>query len=848
MKLSVSNLVLAALIGGLALAEDASTKKCDFLPLSETTPMEISLPASTFASSKSELPIEFFGVHPLVVRKNIPYGGTPKVTISRYSGSAPELTYDEITDTVSIKSTSCASLSSTSAPAGDSATSKGTGLFSALALAAVSSINENARPMAALLAAGLAGGGFLGANAEEESCMPVVSVVVEAPQAYRSVVETCWQEFNDTTICPDPFPTFDTCDDVEPSCPVVVVGGGAGGLYSALRMVDEGLIEGSDICVFEATERVGGRLFSMRGLGPDNDLVVDSGGYRTYPQFTPTLHALITEYLDITMDCYDDSEPCEVYNIVDEEGKKAGFATFVEEMMQRLVDAGACFYPYHELTSFSQREATSEEIPASPVSNSYNNKVTTLNFANGVVATATSTTILNLPQRPLLSIIRNSDLDAVDMIDADTLDALHSVQTVMAPKLYLYYPKGQVWWRQLGIRQGEFAWDGDARNMLLSGRYHDGAVYCDDEDDPDTCHGFLLAVYTNDLSGNKLQYFRRFQRDRPEPVTILANTDLEGQEFLKHAHERLVEFHTYYNTEPAVNYTGFTASQVFANSDPPTFALLSVWNTAIPWAGGAWHSWTDLDNIEKAMSPLVDYNIFTVNEGYSLLQGWAEGTIKAADNILSTYFDIERPWDFDVVDVNQLVRQTNSEECVETSDSGSSSGGSSSGGSTNDDDDGAADAILCFAGDSMVEMADGSLKAIKDVQAGDFVATGVNGRGKGLVTEALVHPVEREVAVAVVDTAFGELVGTPDHPVYSTEKENWLELHEMEAELAVRLESRYMDAFYNLEVDGNILEEDKASHSYVVNGVTASGLGDHMELNKRFPRQEAFIEAAAQMA
>lgn len=46
-------------------------------------------------------------------------------------------------------------------------------------------------------------------------------------------------------------------------------------------MVDEGKVEASDVCIFEMTERVGGRLFSLRGLGPDGDLTVDAGGYRT---------------------------------------------------------------------------------------------------------------------------------------------------------------------------------------------------------------------------------------------------------------------------------------------------------------------------------------------------------------------------------------------------------------------------------------------------------------------------------------------------------------------------------------------------------------------------------------
>jgi len=43
-------------------------------------------------------------------------------------------------------------------------------------------------------------------------------------------------------------------------------------------MLEVGQINGSDVCIFEATDRVGGRLYSLRGLGPNKDLTVDAGG------------------------------------------------------------------------------------------------------------------------------------------------------------------------------------------------------------------------------------------------------------------------------------------------------------------------------------------------------------------------------------------------------------------------------------------------------------------------------------------------------------------------------------------------------------------------------------------
>ena len=60
-------------------------------------------------------------------------------------------------------------------------------------------------------------------------------------------------------MCPSPFPTFTEATDAAPTCQLAVVGAGTGGLYTALRLVDTGKYSGSSICIFEMTERVGGR-------------------------------------------------------------------------------------------------------------------------------------------------------------------------------------------------------------------------------------------------------------------------------------------------------------------------------------------------------------------------------------------------------------------------------------------------------------------------------------------------------------------------------------------------------------------------------------------------------------
>ena len=254
-------------------------------------------------------------------------------------------------------------------------------------------------------------------------------------------------------------------------------------------------------------------------------------------------------------------------------------------------------------------------------------------------------------------------------------------------------------------------------------------------------------------------------------------------------------------------------------------------------SGGAWHAWTDLSNVELAQKPLVPAQIYVINEAYSLLHGWAEGSIKLADSILEDYFDIPRPWDFPVNDLVQFVQQTNSRECVESDEDTTGGGGDTGGdGGGGGGGGGNSNPALCFTADATVLMANGTYKKIVDVQRGDLVATGI--KGAGLVTEKLVHTVqEPTVTTAQLLTKDGLLVGTPSHPIYH--QGEWIELGDLESDL-LSIQDQAVEAFYNLEIDGHILNDKESSHSYVVNGVIASGLGDHVQLNELYPRQNVW--------
>ena len=86
--------------------------------------------------------------------------------------------------------------------------------------------------------------------------------------------------------------------------------------------------------------------------------------------------------------------------------------------------------------------------------------------------------------------------------------------------------------------------------------------------------------------------------------------------------------------------------------------------------------------------------------------------------------------------------------------------------------------FLCFTRDALVCMADDTLVPIADVKKGDYVYTVFpNDNAPGLVTDVLVHEVPdsgEEVEVGVVHTEYGDLVGTPSHPIYFHDQ--WMEL------------------------------------------------------------------------
>ena len=262
---------------------------------------------------------------------------------------------------------------------------------------------------------------------------------------------------------------------------------------------------------------------------------------------------------------------------------------------------------------------------------------------------------------------------------------------------------------------------------------------------------------------------------------------------------------------------------------PPTFGVLATWNAATLGAGGGWHGWTDLTLADAMPAALASHGAYVINEAYSKVQGWAEGSLQVADEVLEDYFDMPRPWSFGHSSYPMHLAQTTPVQACDDD------GGTAAGDATDDHssgDSGGSDDVLCFSGDAPLLLADGTVKNLSAAAVGDRVRTGF-GDEVGVVTAVLVHPVPGGAAKLI---AVGDgFLGTRSHPVHVDGK-GWVELADAGlSDLGPRDVS--IDTLYNLEIDGD--EPGVSNHSYVVGDLVASGNGDG-HLNELFPRQKVW--------
>lgn len=317
------------------------------------------------------------------------------------------------------------------------------------------------------------------------------------------------------------------------SCDVAVVGAGVGGAYSAWRLIVAGAVSGDRVCLFERSARVGGRAYSLHGVGPGKDFTLDVGAYRWCGKVRPPrkcdeasmpmVNGVIVDALKLPTRSYELGT--DMLEIADHSGPgavNAGYSVKADRMVNISMGKGMRWLPNHELLSIS------------PVASGG----FALHFANGVVFSATKV-ILNLPLLPLMSVVRASPA-LLALSNASAGPVLPRVLTVPHTyhhiKLYVYYD--QAWWYTLNRTAGTFPgfhgdkgypgnifWQTD-QQLPLYGRYHDGPVRCKNEAARTGCRGYLEAIYTSTGVKSGARVYNMLESFGPLVNSVLPYTHL----------------------------------------------------------------------------------------------------------------------------------------------------------------------------------------------------------------------------------------------------------------------------------------------------------------------------------
>mmetsp|Transcript_158284 Transcript_158284/g.279359 ORF Transcript_158284/g.279359 Transcript_158284/m.279359 type:complete len:554 (+) Transcript_158284:81-1742(+) len=450
-------------------------------------------------------------------------------------------------------------------------------------------------------------------------------------------------------------------------CSQVVVGGGPGGVYAAFRLAEAARTESKGappVCLFERSDRLGGRILSLRGMGPKQDLVVEAGAYRFSPkvdcakwgpkgheitecEYTPLTAAIVKGALDLPTGLYDpDSQHnSSMEKIVDSQGHSAGYSTFVEEMAQQMVSTGhAKIFFEHELLALREAEDGTKDV------------LLQLKSPDGLKVARTQSVVLNLPQLPLLRMLGASSSAF------SPPPPLFAPMTHAIMKFYVYYE--DAWWRNyLNLTAGVFdnaaSTEGIGQEYFwgvqfpapLVGRYFDGDYRCDGEA-PRKCRGYLEVAYTGDNAA--VEFFRPYVLNRQLPVHILNASHPVSGELLKIVHRSLVELH-----KDALRSAG---KLELVNASLPDSGVLSLWSAeAVGYESGCHFMKSPLaagtapgdvplfrnSSAERGRLLLQPFGastqIFVANEAFGWPSCWAESSLVMAENAVLRMANLSRP-------------------------------------------------------------------------------------------------------------------------------------------------------------------------------------------------------------
>lgn len=355
------------------------------------------------------------------------------------------------------------------------------------------------------------------------------------------------------------------------TCEAAAVGGGWAGVYSAYRLAALGV----QVCLFEATERIGGRTYSHRfQVGRRHEsFTLDLGAYR----FSPDMHLpgdIILRNLRLPVSCYEPDCPdasldfpppfhfnysAPLVRIVDGDGMPAGYVTAIDGMVNEIRKAGGSVFLGARLTDVE------------PVVGA---RSVRLRFGDHVVEV--QRVVLNLPRQAILGLptlraatpqrtVKMQECVKFDIPDTffppgQKLDLGHSLT-----KAYAFYE--EAWWHtRLNKTSGQ--WPSNAfvpvntsEGIPIGIHFNDGPVRC--EAPGVGCRGFLEVFYAPASE----TFFEGLRPGPLEPLGLLREGG-DGTAKLRRLHAAIME----------ATAELWERASVAKPAAPPTLLAVGVWS------------------------------------------------------------------------------------------------------------------------------------------------------------------------------------------------------------------------------------------------------------------------------
>lgn len=322
-----------------------------------------------------------------------------------------------------------------------------------------------------------------------------------------------------------------------------------------------------------------------------------------------------------------------MHKIVDEHGHDAGYITFVERMIDVAKSNGAKVRFNARVVSLATRGNTSVVL-----------------HLEGGEDVEVGALLLNLPQRPLIQLLRTSAAS----ISSSFPRPLYEPASFPLMKFYAHYD--DAWWRNdLGLTAGPFVNSEpivktsghnvnvpDVEPAPLKGQYHDGDIRCDLPGG--RCRGFLQSYYGGNMASGgsgingAIDFYKIFTDSSVNDAAVQLDPSVPYHaEVLGLVHKALVDFH-----RPALDAANATAR---VSAMRPTGAVMSIWDEGVAGIHGGCHSpkrnrsgfEPPLDLLPKAaLQPLKHLPIYVANEAYGSMNCFAEGSLAMAEAVMQT--------------------------------------------------------------------------------------------------------------------------------------------------------------------------------------------------------------------